>query len=345
MKFRYARHTADLDKIKGFYTSVFNFDVLGTFKDHDAYDGIFLGKRNENWHLEFTISPEKPKHTADEDDLLVFYPETVQEFDRLFQKIKESGISILEPKNPYWKKNGVYIKDPDGYGIMIVAPSSNQSSTINHHFKLKVCGLTKQEQIQKLKEMDIDFLGFIFYEKSPRYVLKHLSLDYIAKIEHKAKAGVFVNEEKYTIINIARNARLNYVQLHGDEDLNFIKALKESLPEVRIIKVFRIGNNEDIKSLRSRISEVEPFIDLLLFDTDSKAYGGTGERFNWRILNELSLKVPYLLSGGVSSENVSEINNLTIKPDGLDINSKFEIGPGDKDLTLIQNFIQDIQQL
>ncbi|SHK21447.1 phosphoribosylanthranilate isomerase [Chryseobacterium polytrichastri] len=202
---------------------------------------------------------------------------------------------------------------------------------------LKVCGLTKLDQIQELISMNTDFLGFIFYEKSPRYVLNHLSLEDISKINHQGKVGVFVNEEVNTILEITQKANLNFIQLHGDESEDFISELKEKLdPETGIIKVFRIGDqNED---LAFKIDNLKSKINYLLFDTDSNAFGGTGKQFDWTLLNKFKIPLPYFLSGGISEENIHNMEILNQKPFALDINSKFELEAGIKDVEKIKKF-------
>ena len=119
MKFRYARHTTNLEKIKNFYTQILGLEILGTFENHNGYDGIFLGKQNQNWHLEFTVSNEIPDRIFDEDDLLVFYPEKLKDYLLILEQISKKNIPTFEPKNPYWKENGILIKDPDNFGIII----------------------------------------------------------------------------------------------------------------------------------------------------------------------------------------------------------------------------------
>ena len=119
--------------------------------------------------------------------------------------------------------------------------NQSQISNLKSPIKLKVCGLTKLDQIVELVQMNIDFLGFIFYEKSPRYVLNALTLNEIKSIQHRGKVGVFVNENIPTILEISEKAGLNYIQLHGDENEDFIIELRQNLKEeVKIIKVFRI---------------------------------------------------------------------------------------------------------
>ncbi len=206
-------------------------------------------------------------------------------------------------------------------------------------FQVKVCGLTKLNQIKELIDLKVDFLGFIFYEKSPRYILNHLSLEQISEINHQAKVGVFVNEDLEKIIEISGQADLNFIQLHGDETEEFISELRQKLnSKIAIIKVIRIGNLTE--NLESKIHNLKSKIDYLLFDTDSKAFGGTGKTFDWNILNEIKIPIPYFLSGGISLENVRDLKNINQQPIALDINSKFEIEPGNKDLEKIKEFIK-----
>ncbi|MCE4063823.1 phosphoribosylanthranilate isomerase [Chryseobacterium gleum] len=220
------------------------------------------------------------------------------------------------------------------------------SPILNLQPLLKVCGLTKPDQIQELISMNVDFLGFIFYEKSPRYVLNHLSAEEISAIDHHGKTGVFVNEELDIILQMVQKAGLNFVQLHGDESDDFIVELRQKLnPEVGIIKVIRIGNNAvenkmkitQIFNFQRTIRNLQP-ITYFLFDTDSKAFGGTGKQFDWNILNELEIPLPYFLSGGISEDNIENIEMLKQKPFALDINSKFETEPGHKNIDRIREF-------
>ncbi len=216
----------------------------------------------------------------------------------------------------------------------------SQISNLESQIQLKVCGLTKLDQIQELVAMDVDFLGFIFYEKSPRFVLNHLSLEQISEINHQGKVGVFVNETIENILEATEKAKLNYIQLHGDEDENFILELRQKLPDViKIIKVIRVGNDiSEVKNKLAKILNLESQISNLLFDTDSKAFGGTGKSFDWSILNELEIPLSYFLSGGVSEDNIQQLTSLKQKPIALDINSKFEIEAGNKDIEKIKNF-------
>lgn len=119
MTFRIARHCNNLKSIIEFYTQVIGLKVLGSFENHDNYDGVFLGKVGLDWHLEFTTSLEQSKHQFDEDDILVFYPSSQQEYETIINNIKQNNISILKAKNPYWNKNGILIQDPEGYNVVI----------------------------------------------------------------------------------------------------------------------------------------------------------------------------------------------------------------------------------
>lgn len=119
MTFRYARHTNNLEQLKSFYIEVMGLELLGGFENHDGYNGVFLGKQDENWHLEFTQSDEVANHTFDDDDLLVFYPNSKLEFELLKEKLEHHSVQFVKSKNPYWNENGIQFLDPDGFGIVI----------------------------------------------------------------------------------------------------------------------------------------------------------------------------------------------------------------------------------
>ena len=119
MTFRFARHTNDLEKLNSFYVEILGLEVLGGFKNHNNYDGIFIGKTNENWHLEFTKSDEIVHFNFGDEDVLVFYPNTRLEYESILDRINNSFVKSIETKNPYWKENGKMFLDPDGYRIII----------------------------------------------------------------------------------------------------------------------------------------------------------------------------------------------------------------------------------
>ena len=119
MEFRLARHTNRLEEIIDFYTNALGFNILGDFQAHDGYDGVFIGLPDGNWHLEFTSTNEPVMHHFDEDDLLVFYPRTQDEYQQILTRLKNNEVIEAVPKNPYWRSNCKMFKDPDGLGIII----------------------------------------------------------------------------------------------------------------------------------------------------------------------------------------------------------------------------------
>ena len=119
MKLRVARHTKSLQPLIDFYTKVIGLEIIGEFKNHNNYDGVFIGSKDAAWHLEFTVSNDKPDHHPDEEDLLVFYPASEEEYKRIKENITAHNIEKLVPKSPYWKENGITIADPDGFRVVI----------------------------------------------------------------------------------------------------------------------------------------------------------------------------------------------------------------------------------
>jgi len=208
--------------------------------------------------------------------------------------------------------------------------------------KIKVCGMTKLEQLKELDEIGIDFTGLIFYQKSPRYVLNSALTPSDLKKENLKikKVGVFVNETVETVLNIVEEWGLDFVQLHGDESPVYCEAISK---HVNVIKAFRIGNHENILEL------TQPYVDavsLYLFDTLGAQYGGTGEKFNWDLLNNIQLGKPYFLSGGLSADDhgiLSETSAQDAQLYALDLNSKFEISPGIKDMNKIKQFAEKVK--
>lgn len=211
--------------------------------------------------------------------------------------------------------------------------------------KIKVCGITHLQQAIALDAMGVDYIGFIFYAPSKRYVLNALTIEdlYNFKPTHAQKVGVFVNESIENIVQITKAAGLSLVQLHGDEDKDFCEQLKLSLKaaqqeNVQLIKVFRIG------AAMPTIVPFEAIADYYLFDTDSKMYGGTGAHFNWELIKGNAIGKPYFLSGGIGPNDIGGIEVLKKTKAGadlwaLDINSQFEMEPGIKNVEKIKSFI------
>jgi phosphoribosylanthranilate isomerase len=211
--------------------------------------------------------------------------------------------------------------------------------------KIKVCGITDINQAIALEAMGVDCIGFIFYAPSKRYVLNSLQLSDIKKFasSNAKKVGVFVNEPIEDVINMVKNAGLDMIQLHGDEEVSYYEQLKlslaaASLAQVQLIKVFRVGD---------KMPDTAPFensADYYLFDTDSKMYGGTGAHFNWELIKGNEIGKPYFLSGGIGPNDIGGIEVMKKTKAGkdlfaLDVNSQFEIEPGYKNVEKIKYFI------
>lgn len=124
MRFRYARHSNDLNALRKFYTQVIGLDVIGSFENHNNYDGLFLGQKAKDWHLEFTVSSDKADHHPDPDDLLVFYLSSSEEIRAVLTNAKANNYEIVRPKNPYWQEHGHQLTDPDGFGVIITLSKS-----------------------------------------------------------------------------------------------------------------------------------------------------------------------------------------------------------------------------
>jgi phosphoribosylanthranilate isomerase len=206
--------------------------------------------------------------------------------------------------------------------------------------QVKVCGITDIGQAQVLDALGLHYIGFIFYPSSKRYVLNHLSLTDLHdfKTTKAKKVGVFVNESLETLLNIVKAAGLDMVQLHGDEDLAYCAKVNEV---VSVIKVFRVG------ALVPNMNGFDQVVDYFLFDTDSALYGGTGQHFNWEIIKNQTMTKPYFLSGGIGPNDIKGLEVMQVMKAGkqllaVDLNSQFEISPGNKDLEKIKIFIDAI---
>ncbi|MGB7528840.1 phosphoribosylanthranilate isomerase [Sphingobacterium cellulitidis] len=200
---------------------------------------------------------------------------------------------------------------------------------------IKVCGMKEPDNISQLLELPIHYIGHIFYQKSARYVGDLANLDISKNIK---KTGVFVNSSIAEILESVNRLSLKAVQLHGDETAEMASALKSEGLEV--IKAFGIDEEFDWKQLESFVDHV----DFFLFDSKSPAYGGTGKAFNWQKLKEYPFEKPYFLSGGLSLDNLEEAINFEDKRlVGLDLNSKFEIEPGLKDIEKLKLALKTIR--
>jgi phosphoribosylanthranilate isomerase len=204
--------------------------------------------------------------------------------------------------------------------------------------KIKVCGLKHQHNIEELMQLPINYMGFIFYKKSPRYIEDNLSYNFIKTIPKTIeKVGVFVNENAESITNKITNYDLDIVQLHGHESSEFCKVLKS---QIKIIKAFQINNDFDFTQLENYI----PHVDYFLFDTATKNYGGSGQLFDWQILEKYNYNVPFFLSGGINENSIDDLKKINYQQlFAIDINSKFETEPGLKNITQIKTFISNLK--
>ena len=199
---------------------------------------------------------------------------------------------------------------------------------LNRKMKIKVCGMRDASNIQELCSLPIDYIGFIFFNKSSRYVAELPQVNIPLSIQ---RVGVFVNATLPYIKEQAALFELDVIQLHGDESPAFCEEIKSL--GFTIFKAFGIDEDFDWTFLAA----YEKVVDYFLFDTKSKQYGGTGLTFNWEILKQYPYEKAYLLSGGLSIDNIQEA--LQFEDErlyGLDLNSKFEIEPGLKNIQTLK---------
>jgi len=205
--------------------------------------------------------------------------------------------------------------------------------------KLKVCGMRLAANIAAIAALKPDYLGFIFYEKSPR-LISDVSAELIKYIPSEIKTvGVFVDEDLTLVKKKINLYQLKAVQLHGVESPEYCMNLKSEFGDLQVIKAFGIDEEFDFTLL----STYEDAVDYFLFDTKTKAHGGSGKTFDWKILENYTLNKPYFLSGGIDLEHapaIKEINDERLY--ALDINSRFETEPGVKDAEKIKGFIRKI---
>src|SRR5580693_990052 len=175
--------------------------------------------------------------------------------------------------------------------------------------RVKVCGMTQLNQVKQLDEMGVDFAGFIFYPKSPRYVVKHLSGEQLKKAKVRlGKVGVFVHATYEEVMRSVDEYGLDMVQLHGDETPRFCEQLANY---ITVIKVFRLAENDPVDWI---IRPYEESCDMFLFDTLGVGYGGTGKKFNWDMLKPAHIDKLYFLSGGIEPGDVEKLKVFAREP-------------------------------
>jgi len=200
---------------------------------------------------------------------------------------------------------------------------------------IKVCGMRNPQNIKDIATLGVDYLGFIFFEKSPRNITDTAPIS--APIAGIKKIGVFVNAGSDFICNKAKAMNLWGLQLHGKELPEQCKELKSQ--GYTIIKAFGVDDDFDFAQLEA----YENCCDYFLFDTKSKKHGGTGVKFNWDVLRKYNNKLPIFLSGGITendAEHIKALNWLNIH--ALDLNSKFEIEPALKDAEKLKGFLRKL---
>lgn len=207
--------------------------------------------------------------------------------------------------------------------------------------RVKVCGITDHEQLLSLKNVGATFGGFIFYPKSPRYVLRHMTTSQIKKENGINKVGVFVNAAVEEVLQMVDECRLHMVQLHGDESPKYCEKIADY---ISVVKAFRLSETDNVGW---RIQEYMGVCDMFMFDTEGVGYGGTGKKFNREQLKGVTVGKPYFLSGGIEPSDADELKKFNTTPEAkalfaLDIGNRFEVAPGVKDLQLIEKFIKEV---
>lgn len=202
--------------------------------------------------------------------------------------------------------------------------------------KIKVCGITRASDLEGLVSLGVDYAGFIFYGPSPRFAGNKLDGRTVRELgKNIGKVGVFVNADAEQIRQTVKDYGLDAVQLHGDEQVDFCADIRTSVP---VIKAFRIQDALPDTSLYQAAS------DYFLFDTAGKEYGGTGRQFNWQLLEDYGAEQPFFLSGGIGPDDADALRSW-YHPSlfALDVNSRFELSPGVKDMEKLATFIQKIK--
>jgi phosphoribosylanthranilate isomerase len=210
---------------------------------------------------------------------------------------------------------------------------------------IKVCGMRDEENIRELAELSVDFVGFIFYEKSPRYSPCPPKSSLRGNLRNIKTVGVFVNETTEQILKIALAPKpplrgvggLDVIQLHGNESPEQCADLRQA--GFQIIKAFSIAQAADLEQTK----RYEGVADYFLFDTQCSGYGGSGQSFDWSVLQSYTGKTPFLLSGGIRPESLEAIRAFS-HPQfvGIDLNSGFETAPAVKDIQKLKTFIEKL---
>ena len=198
--------------------------------------------------------------------------------------------------------------------------------------------MREPENICRVEMLDVDWMGFIFYKNSSRFVGTVPA--YLPN--RQKRVGVFVNTNKDGILLRTAAFRLDLIQLHGQESPTFVKELHDLLPTVPLIKAFGICDSSDFQ----QVLTYEGLCQYYLFDTQCVTAGGSGKSFDWSILSAYQGSTPFILSGGIGPESLSALQNLN-HPQwaGIDLNSRFETAPALKDVNLLQTFVSSVRTM
>ena len=204
---------------------------------------------------------------------------------------------------------------------------------------IKICGMREPENILEVADLKPDLMGFIFYPDSPRYAGKILNPEILTRFPPGiSRVGVFVNGDFDDIYGTIHKYSLDMVQLHGDESPETCRQLSEG--GIHVIKSFNIKDSNGFRSCEKYI----PYTSYFLFDASTSKYGGAGYKFDWKILDRYTLGHPFLLSGGIAPADVYDLLEITNPAFcGIDLNSRFEVKPGLKDVKILKKFISDIR--
>ena len=200
---------------------------------------------------------------------------------------------------------------------------------------IKVCGMREADNIREVEALGIDLMGFIFWPKSKRYVAERPQ--YLPT--QVKKVGVFVDASLEDIRQHIQDYQLDIIQLHGHETPEFIAQLSIFNFQFSIIKAFNIATAEDL----AQTKPYEGIVDYFLFDTKAQLPGGSGEQFDWSVLSHYEGTTPFLLSGGIGPDDAERIKSFHHpRCIGIDLNSRFEIVPGLKDVNQLKDFISNL---
>lgn len=205
--------------------------------------------------------------------------------------------------------------------------------------RVKICGITQPQQGKAIATLGATALGFICVPTSPRYVTTAQILAVVEQLPEKIdKIGVFANTTTEEITQTVVDSKLTGVQLHGDESPEFAMKLRQSLPNVEIIKALRISSFEDIDSSAA----YSVCVDTLLLDAyHPQQLGGTGKTLDWDMLKQFSPSCPWFLAGGLTPDNILDALSQ-VNPGGIDLSSGVERAPGDKDLDKVASLFEKL---